>query len=208
MVKLEELNLSNRTFNCLQGWRYSKLPHALELTPEYTPFDNIYTIEHLIDDGIEELSKRPHMGKKGLNEIIYKVRKYAENHKIKFDEERFLRTNKIVSKIIPDHLGNIKIKNGYVYAIEARVFQNDCSYLQRYTKIGLSRNFPTSRLSAIKTSCPLAAVLTGYIKTDDMFDLEKRIHKKFKEFRYNGEWFDLEYLKIKELSEFQWTDYA
>jgi hypothetical protein len=195
MTSIEELNLPGWVLCKLQGVRYD-YPDCF---PEYSRFSSIDTIEQLIREGLKGIAKRPKVGGKALNEIAYRVKKYAENYRIKFNEEEFLKLKDVPEKI-PEGFSVFtpKTKTGYVYAIEAE---------KTYIKIGISKDFPTKRMSGMSTGCPFVTSLAGYIHTDDARELEKKIHGYFKEFRVKGEWFKLNYSQIKEGSDFIWTDH-
>jgi len=76
--------------------------------------------------------------------------------------------------------------NGFVYVIGNIEFG--------FVKIGYSTN-PNKRLSGIQTGCPFKLeILKVY---NGNLQLEKALHKKYKEYNTNGEWFRLEG-KLKE----------
>lgn len=71
-------------------------------------------------------------------------------------------------------------KAGFVYLLQGG----------NYYKIGHSKDVPT-RLSQISPKLPFPTQVIHTIKTDDMAELEKALHKRFKDKRTNGEWFVL-----------------
>lgn len=60
-----------------------------------------------------------------------------------------------------------------------------------YVKIGMSKNEVQTRFQSFKTYAPLGAYIVGYIKTSNAFLLEKELHKKYKDKRLQGEFFNL-----------------
>lgn len=80
---------------------------------------------------------------------------------------------------------------------------SDCVYVfkvenQPIYKIGISVS-PEARLSSLLTSSPFNIEIVGYEKVDDAPELEKRLHKKYKEFRKNREWFELNDEQVSEI---------
>ena len=65
-------------------------------------------------------------------------------------------------------------------------------------KIGMTtENNPDNRLLALSTSSPFGMELIGYINTDSPKTLELYFHKKYKNERMNGEWFNVPVGRIK-----------
>lgn len=65
-------------------------------------------------------------------------------------------------------------------------------------KIGYSSSDnPINRINNFKTSSPYGLELIGIIKTIDAKKLETFLHKKYKEKRLNGEWFNLSQKELK-----------
>jgi hypothetical protein len=65
-------------------------------------------------------------------------------------------------------------------------------------KIGMTtENNPDNRLLALSTSSPFGMELIGYINTDSPKTLELYFHKKYKNERMNGEWFNVSVDRIK-----------
>ncbi len=69
---------------------------------------------------------------------------------------------------------------GYVYFI--------LNLDQEVIKIGMSVN-PVGRLNALRTSNHNKLMIAATIATNNMRALEAKLHKKFKPYRLNGEWF-------------------
>ena len=65
-------------------------------------------------------------------------------------------------------------------------------------KIGVSNN-PFNRISNINTSCPFDVELLHilYIHKDYVYNIEKSLHKHFKDKKISGEWFNLNENDIK-----------
>lgn len=64
-------------------------------------------------------------------------------------------------------------------------------------KIGVARNIE-SRIRALNTGSPYPLNLLGYIKCSGKllaFEIEKKMHKRFRVFRFNGEWFSTRILQ-------------
>lgn len=83
-------------------------------------------------------------------------------------------------------------KYGYVYLIKSP---------KNYYKIGRTKN-PKDRRRTFSVKLPFEVEFLCLIQTNDMYALERTLHKHFKSKRVNGEWFklDLEDLnKIKSL---------
>lgn len=65
-------------------------------------------------------------------------------------------------------------------------------------KIGYSSSDnPINRINNFKISSPYGLELIGIIKTIDAKKLETFLHKKYKEKRLNGEWFNLSQKELK-----------
>jgi hypothetical protein len=71
------------------------------------------------------------------------------------------------------------IPKGYVYFVLAR----DCHRV----KIGYSSDHPDGRLLACQTASPVTLERLGFLRGG--YDLERRLHHKFRRFRAHGEWF-------------------
>lgn len=203
MTSIKELDLSTRVFNAIGGYRYD----IIDEDPEYgieAPYDKlekVTTIERLIELGLQEVSRRPNMGKAAMNELIYKVKKWVSSRGEEFDEKKFCHFDvKEPQQKVPKIAFNFgPRKEGYIYAIEAE---------GQFTKIGRSKYFPEKRIRALNTGCPLHLKLMGYIQTEDMLDLESSIHYKLTKYHKKGEWFSVEYSKIKQITDFSWCDYT
>lgn len=207
MASIEELKLSTRVFNAIGGYRYDLIPDEPEYGIEepYSNFEKITTIEQLIRKGLNDISKRPNMGPAAINELVFKLKKYCQEYTIKFDEEKFTHIEEVKINKDDSPKNYFKISRrrkgieGYVYAIEAE---------ETYTKLGLSKNFPDRRIKELSTGCPLNLTLKGYIRTNDMNELENKVHSFFYKYHKKGEWFKINYNEIKSLGEFSWTDHV
>jgi hypothetical protein len=70
-------------------------------------------------------------------------------------------------------------------------------------KIGFSDNeSPLSRFEQMKTYSPYGAEIIGFIICENPKKLETDLHKKFNEYRLNGEWFNISIEKVKETISF------
>jgi hypothetical protein len=83
-----------------------------------------------------------------------------------------------------------KATRGYVYLVQSPT---------GYYKIGRTNN-PNNRLKTFGVQLPFEIEFVALISTDDMFDLEAQLHKKYETKRTGGEWFaldpaDVEYIK-------------
>lgn len=192
---IEELNLSNRVANCLYGPRYD----YPEWAPKYKNLYPIRTISDLIHHGVEKLRKIPGIGQLAIDEILFKLKEYSKIYVTNFNEDIFLKNKKHATKQEFISSKPDKVKSGYIYAIQASDI---------FTKLGHSIHFPTKRLEEISTACPYLCELKGFIKTEDRYSLERKIHAVFKSYRHNREWFKIDYKNIKNLSEFVWEDYS
>jgi predicted GIY-YIG superfamily endonuclease len=97
------------------------------------------------------------------------------------------------------------VDRGYVY-YDKLEDNEGCVYVVGDTygnyKIGLSNDFE-KRLTSYRTAMPNEPEVIVVIKTKNMVDLEKKLHKKYKDRHIKNEWFrltesDLEYLKSLE----------
>lgn len=71
--------------------------------------------------------------------------------------------------------------NGFVYLAKSDTGQY---------KIGRSKN-PYGRIKHFDTSMPVGVELIHYIPCDDPVHMEGALHKRYKEHRTSGEWFNL-----------------
>lgn len=72
---------------------------------------------------------------------------------------------------------------GYVYFIrqaEDEIF-----------KIGMTNRTPKSRLDQLQVTSPFELNIFGFIKAINARKVERQLHKKFRDYRLNGEWFNL-----------------
>lgn len=190
MTYLKQLNLSNAVMSalsigCDDGWHNGEYDHGNLLD-----YYSIRSIEELISVGLKSIIGRQRFGKKAISEIIYALDEYSKIYKCKYIKEEFIKLPEKPKKInIPEFkLSEAKKSIGYIYAIEAE---------EIYTKIGLSKDFPTKRLRNLQTSSPLELKLKGYLKTENMNSDEKKLHKIFDKYHKRGEWFQLSYCDVK-----------
>jgi len=116
--------------------------------------------------------------KRGIG-LTYDIRRYCE----KFISE--MLNDDAIKLIATQQLANVIIK-------EKEIRYEDCVYLIEsggLIKIGYSSNFK-SRIKSYKTHNSNLNIL-GVFQTEKAFNIESRLHKKYKDFRVNGEWFDL-----------------
>ena len=122
---------------------------------------------------------RPNAGRKRGIGLTYDIRKYCE----KFISE--LLNDDAIKLIATQQLANVIIK-------EKGIKYEDCVYLIEsggLIKIGYSSNFE-KRFKSYKTH-NLNLNILGVFQTEKAFQIESKLHKKYKEFKVNGEWFDL-----------------
>lgn len=74
-------------------------------------------------------------------------------------------------------------RRGWVYVVG---IQGDNLY-----KIGMTRRKPDSRICEFATKMPYKVDIVTTKKTNDAFDLERKLHGFYKDLRENGEWFRL-----------------
>jgi hypothetical protein len=55
------------------------------------------------------------------------------------------------------------------------------------------------RISSYKTGAPNGIEVLGVIKTKDPFGLEKEIHKKFSEYKWKNEWYDITTKQVEQV---------
>lgn len=87
-------------------------------------------------------------------------------------------------------LANANKYAGYVYVVRSE---------SGHYKIGRTKN-PADRIKTFNVKLPFEVVYIAVLETDDMYALEKRLHRHFKAKRVNGEWFslsieDIEYIQ-------------
>jgi len=67
-------------------------------------------------------------------------------------------------------------------------------------KIGYSNHpEPSGRFESFKTYCPTEPLLLGFITTSKAKELETKLHRKFKQKRMNGEWFDISFDEVNSI---------
>ena len=72
--------------------------------------------------------------------------------------------------------------HGYVYFISLR------GQSVPTVKVGLTNNY-LQRLATHKTTAPHGIKVWLIIKVPNMFYVEKELHRRYKRYRFNGEWF-------------------
>lgn len=83
---------------------------------------------------------------------------------------------------------NIKKHRGVVYLLKIKD--------KKQYKIGVSTKFK-SRYDKLSTLMPFELITINKIKSNDIYALEEKLHKKFSDKRINGEWFELEKKDVK-----------
>lgn len=81
-------------------------------------------------------------------------------------------------------------RSNYVYVVKCGGFY----------KIGKSKNHPSARVKNMKTGNPFEIELSGYATFEDPSEMdraEKILHKKYRDFNVNGEWFKLSKSELK-----------
>lgn len=72
-----------------------------------------------------------------------------------------------------------------------------CVYFFRHKglkpiKIGFSKFLsPVARFNQFNTYAPYGVELIGYVNSPNAAELERKLHKKYENFRLNGEWFNI-----------------
>ena len=75
--------------------------------------------------------------------------------------------------------------------------EKGCVYFFKHSglnpiKIGYSSNkSPLKRFNQFKTYAPYGAEIIGFILSSNSKELETKLHKKFSQYRLDGEWFDI-----------------
>ena len=116
--------------------------------------------------------------------------------------------NSDMERVIIDEQSKIKLKipDGYEPYNKAKVKQNEAKKKRQYIeenkgfiyilkskhgyKIGLSKNVK-SRMKLFHIKLPFKFEIIGYYRVEHMIKSETYLHKKFKNKRLEGEWFDL-----------------
>ena len=88
---------------------------------------------------------------------------------------------KISADLGLDAFSDLENRPGYVYFIQAGPT----------IKIGLTKNNPMKRLKELQTGNARELLPRHYVRTDDMFRLERELHEYYAEYRREGEWFAL-----------------
>lgn len=70
-----------------------------------------------------------------------------------------------------------------------------------YIKIGISKHSPKTRIRQLQTGNPQKIKLLKYYRRKDYKELEKFLHKKFRRYRVNGEWFDVKLEQVTRIIE-------
>jgi hypothetical protein len=69
------------------------------------------------------------------------------------------------------------------------------SHYSSFIKIGKTINLK-DRVNSISKNCPNGVILLGFICTSLYSQIELNLHQKFKDYRCNGEWFDVPFSDI------------
>jgi hypothetical protein len=120
--------------------------------------------------GIYKLNEKPIFGCKSKEVAELYFNKF--NHKA--DEDFYKHSSRI----------DIPIDNplqGYIYVVANTEYG--------FCKIGYSTN-PKERLLSIQTGCPFALYIQSTFK--GTIETEKALHKKYRKYKSNGEWFFIE----------------
>ena len=81
---------------------------------------------------------------------------------------------------------------GFVYAIKHKNI--------RPIKIGVTKSESVfNRINQFNTMSPYGVELIHCLEVEDPYSIESRIHEELKEFRLNGEWFDIDSIFLKEV---------
>lgn len=75
---------------------------------------------------------------------------------------------------------------GYVYLL----IQLDYKNLETF-KVGFTKNNPEKRIKQLNTGNPNTIELLKYYESKYYIKIEKWLHKKYSEFNYFNEWFEL-----------------
>jgi len=117
-------------------------------------------------------------------ELSDKIRLYQECLKDIDDDLIFENNIAIITSRKKDEkrkkLNNDDRKSGYVYLIKC----------QKYYKIGCATNV-SNRMNVFTVEMPFKFKLIKKWKADNMYISEKLLHKKYKDKKVNGEWFNL-----------------
>ena len=87
-----------------------------------------------------------------------------------------------------------KPDNGYAYLVH-------CIGTNFY-KIGISKISYEARLSTMQSGCPYELRLLTTAHSTHYKEVEKILHRKFKQFRIRGEWFELSQEQMEEVREY------
>ncbi|GMU94615.1 GIY-YIG nuclease family protein [Ignavibacterium album] len=85
----------------------------------------------------------------------------------------------------------MKKKSGYTYLI--------CAEKILRFKIGCAKDYKR-RFKELQSASPLELKLVAIKISDDMYEEEKKWHRLFKKSRVKGEWFDLSYEELYEIT--------
>ncbi len=126
-----------------------------------------FVIQKLKKDNILKIEEKRVSSFK--NEFIFNfyLNKYGRSHKLDYNEAPLLIKQKNI------------LEGQFVY-----VFVN---YFSNVCKIGYSAN-PIKRLNTIQTGCPFKLKMIVVVKGNR--SVEKALHKKYKKYKTNGEWFN------------------
>lgn len=129
---------------------------------------------------------RSHLGKK--TQLVSKVKEYCLAHKGFEDVLSLCDAINTTSKAINEEKASIQFTEGFVYLGWMRN--------TRFYKIGCTNNLDRRRRE-MNVNAPEETDIIHSIRTDDPVGIEAYWHKRFKERRKNGEWFELTPSDIK-----------
>lgn len=137
--------------------------------------EEIFHQQRAEEERIAELERREELRReKEEKERQRKLKLQQEKERIKYEKR----------------LQNADRYAGFVYLVRSE---------GGYYKIGRTKN-PANRIKTFKVKLPFEIEYVAIIQTNDMYALEKELHKKYKPKKVNGEWFslnddDLNYIK-------------
>lgn len=137
-----------------------------------------------IHNGLPDVTK-PN-GKLFSKEDINKLSDVLNRYMSKVDEDETTENNRNIDYAISNgtHANRGKKeteKEGYIYLLEADTGE---------TKIGRTKELD-ERMYHFTTKLPMDLRVIYYVKTDDSYALERRLHGRYSNQRTRGEWFNL-----------------
>lgn len=162
--------------------------------------NHIYGLAFQVDNNNEDFILIPteYNGKFISREKAKFIIKGLKNYIDYFSDEEIKEANKLPKKNI-EHTNKNKPnvvpynKKGFVYFLKAEK--------TNWYKIGMTNNLH-DRLNQLRPIMPFKIKIAYYIKANNRYKLEKKIHKVFKDKKINGEWFELSTNDIQLIKEF------